>query len=154
MSGWIPVGGGGGGGSGVGFAKAIGDGSGNRTTTSTTFVDLADMSITIAAVAGDELEIKFNCSAHNSNAARQLSFQATIAGTAINPVSEHTINHANLVQIMTHLSFHTVASGDISGGTVAVKIQWKVSANTGTVVNEAGSSGARRPVLIVTNTGQ
>lgn len=132
------------------LAYAIGDGSGNHTTTSSTLADIAAAySVTIAAAAGNRLEIELNGTFFHSAGSVFAGLCANVSGTgdlALQVLNQ--IPDTNSHQIY-YRAFHVVQSGDISGGLVTVKPRWRVSGGTLTIANETTNN--RKPVFSVQN---
>jgi hypothetical protein len=130
-------------------ASALGDGSGDHTSSTTSFADIhAQYSVTIAASAGQHLLVTFTCALFSNSTSNALDLGLNIGGTV----------RAGTVHVASATSKHvpcavqvdyTVQSGDISGGLVTVKPQWKVSANSIFMSNGSG----RLPSLTVLNLG-
>lgn len=124
------------------MVSAKGDGGGNHTTTSSTFADihatLYDLSI--AAVAGDQLLITFSTQWFHSAVDSQLRIRFTAAGTAIASMPTNGLycssERASTSKYNEFAWTHTVVSGDISGGLVAVVPQFATNASTATVRND------------------
>jgi len=145
---WIS--GAGGGGGSVKTALVNGNGGGDITTASASFVDLPGMATTIAAVAGDVLAVSFYCT-FSINAAPPVSGffrpMATTSGTVMRQSSVNiTGNAAPTLYALTVL--YAVVAGDISGGSVAVKMQFAAGSATLTVAN---STTTIAPQLSVVN---
>ena len=129
----------------------VGDESGNHTTTSASFADVnAAYSLAVPAVAGDRLEITFTCSVFHSSATANMRFGASVGGTDLGTGRlDLDIAVANESIPVTYRMIHVVQSGEISGGTVAVKPRWLTSASTANMLNEGTNS--RSPVFTVKN---
>jgi hypothetical protein len=146
----VPIVSGGGGGGGVTSTLTRGDGSTAINTTSASFVDMATMTASIAALVNDKLFITFTClwTVTTTPQNTSIAIQLTTSGTQIqylNPAAGgSTFNMDYAIGGMW-----TVVSGDISGGLVAIKMRYATSAGTLTIVN----SGATVPILSVMNLG-
>ena len=128
---------------------ARGSGGGAITTTSASFVDMG-IAGTIGAVAGDVLFATF-CAVASINAAPPVSaFFKMLTTTGSNVLQANTYattaNGGSVSAVLTAL--YTVVSGDISGGNVAIKMQFATGSATLTVVN--GAAGAV-PTLSIVN---
>lgn len=123
------------------------DGSGNRTgLVATAFTDLvAAASVTLQAEVDDVLEISLSALAYfssvNSAGGDDIMFTAA-NGSGTNlflsrgfSITQHP--NTNVLRSNDGLSFYRVASGDLSSGYVTVKLQYRVSAGTAVIKNDA-----------------
>jgi hypothetical protein len=129
--------------------KVLGSNGGDHSRSASGYADVdAAYSIAIPAVANDVLEIAFSFTlsfagvntallAFNIGGSRPSEWWWVPTGT----------NHNNVVTLYWA---HTVASGEISGGTVTVKPQWDPQSTT--TLTMRNSSG-RRPIFTVKNIG-
>lgn len=117
---------------------------------STTFADVSGQAaILIPAVAGDVLEIEFVSTWFGNGGARNIYIVPSIAGvTMAQTQGSGYISAANFAETNTIISRHryVVQAGDISAGTVSVKIQYKVSGNANIRCDTSS-----RPMLSVKN---
>jgi hypothetical protein len=136
----VVSGGGGGGGGTVVNQSAVGNNGANFTTTSASFVDLTGATVSIAAVAADVLYCTFiSTFTQSTNAVNTFFTTSTTTGA-------HTIDSQQYTAVTLSQQYpsplsglYTVVSGDISAGTVAVKV--RVASNgssTLTVFNSGG----------------
>lgn len=129
-----------------------GDGGGSHTTTSTSLADVnAAYSKTIAAVAGDLLEVEFEGTfSHSTSSNDFIGLAINISGTGDKTIQRLQAFPASGVSYgMSVRVFHTVVSGDITGGLVTVKPRWRTNSGTATCYNE--STNNRKPVMSVAN---
>lgn len=139
---------GGGGGGTVTVEMAETDNSGDLTTGSTSFVDISALSLTIAASAGEKLIIDVMVDVYTSSLGIATDVAIVVAGT-VKKVNVQVAPGTNLALPMVVRYVHTVASGDISSGTVAVKAQWRLGSGSTFIVNSSGRTG----ILTAENVG-
>jgi hypothetical protein len=137
------------GGTAVTIASAETDASGDQATSSTTLVDITGLSTTIAASVGQRLVIDLVGAYYADGAGRLIDFGIVVAGT-LRKANLASAAQGNYVEVIAVRYVRTVVSGDISGGTVAVKAQFKTSAGTANFVNQSSS---RTGMLTVMNIG-
>lgn len=113
-------------------AVVRGDLSANFTTTSTAFTDLTGATVTIAAATGDKLLLAFEGAVSNSGAGGAVQFTMVTVTGAVNIVGTNIAPGPNFMTVVL-TSIYTVASGDISGGNVAVKIRTASDSGANTV---------------------
>lgn len=133
-------------------AFATGNNAGNITTSSTSFVDLG-LSTSISAAIGDILDVSFTCQYETSAASGVNNFFAVLATTSSTSIVQHTTfspGNSNWI-VYSVRRLYTVVSGDISGGSVAVKVQFAMGSG-GTLLTVQNSGGAKgSPHLAVVN---
>jgi hypothetical protein len=145
---WNAEGGGGGGGGGGGSLQsitAVGSGAGDYTATSATMVDIhADLSAVIPAAVGDVLVATFTCSIYGGTSAFA-EVGLNIGGTLrrSNGITAYSGATPLTVQVR-----YVVEAGDISGGNVTVKPQWKKASGSISMINDTTD---RRPTVVVIN---
>lgn len=111
-------------------------------TSSTTFVDLDNtyFSTSIAAVVGDEIEVQFDCLLYENNAGKDVSLAVAVNGSIPTLFAfGHEVYRCDAGGVLypSHMRYSfTVASGDLSSGSVPIKIQWRDHTGTG-----AGGAG-------------
>lgn len=133
----------------VSNASARGTGTGDYTTTSTTMVDVdgTNLKVSLSAASGDVLCVAVSCSVA-ANVSGACGVTVNVGGTVLG--DSDGIQFSNVIGDVP-LSFtvlHTVASGEISGGSVTVKVQWLTTGGTATMFNR---SAVVRPQLTVLN---
>lgn len=139
----MPIGGGGsgsGGGGSVIIASTVGDNSGDKTTTSGSFVD-SGISLAISATAGDNIIASLTAAWSDSGAttARKCYFQLIAPSTTvIAGVIYNCPATSGLVVPLTLTQNYAVVSGDISGGTITVKLQFAVDGGDTLSVKNSG----------------
>ena len=119
--------------------SAVGSNGGNITRTANTFGDVTGISASVAAVAGDILMVVANGTWQFSTTGSTLFFR-TITVTGSNELVRRSVKPAaaSLPTTFSLSALYTVVSGDISGGAVAVKLQFASDGvNTLTVINSA-----------------
>lgn len=144
-------GGGGGGGSGISAVRMItGSRGGDITTTSQTAVDLTGFSVSLPAVAGDLIHASLTCAIFSSSGSNVvLSFHIG-ASTGRVDITSESLSGSNAHTIPVDYMYQ-VAAGDIDGGSITVKVQWRAgSAVTLNLQNDA----TNLPQLRVMNFGQ
>ena len=131
-------------------AGGPGDDLGAKTTTSTTRVDTG-ISATIAAAVGDKLLISFVgtwSNSTNSAATQNYFYLVTVTGTNFPQIVVYNCNgNINQKAAVAMHALYTVVSGDISGGNVAVKVQFATDAGTLSIQNAGGVD----PTLSIVN---
>ena len=123
---------------------AVGNGAGDYSTASTTFVDVdaTNLALSIPAAVGDRLEMYFSAMVNHSVSANTSYFRIgfAVAGTDVGPTEGAAeigcINNGTLYPL-SGVWWHTVVSGDISGGNVAVKARYTGVTGTKTLKNAA-----------------
>jgi len=115
----------------------------DTTTTSTTFTDLTGVTLTLTTGACDLL-IWFTFSASNSSANRAISFSVLFDGTSymgamVRPPGASIADSGAMV----------LRIPSVSAGSHTVKIQWKVSANTGQIRPVTGAPLEEHAALLV-----
>ncbi len=141
----------GGGGGAVRNAFTNGTAAGDYTTTSGSFVDVG-LSVSIAAATNDVLEVGWHCNCSTASAVEQEDFfriLATTSGTTVrqcnvtnSPSGKHTTVDLRVL--------YTVAAGDISGGNVALKVQF-ASGTAGQTFAISNTVAASAPQINVVN---
>jgi hypothetical protein len=133
------------------FKKVIGDGTGSHTyNSSTVWSDInAAYTIALAAASGDVLRIAFNaCFAQSTQ--NYFFFRFGIAGTDQGPGWALPQDNNGYIRPQHYEYWHTVASGDISGGTVTVKPRWK---GINMTCYNVSAADYQRPTFVVQNMG-
>lgn len=133
-------------------ARATGSGGGDHTTTSTTLVNIhaSAYDLVVAAVAGDVIEIAGTLEPWYTGTKPRITFALDVGGTALDRVANHAPAVDGEVQTITFQRQHVVTSGQISGGTVTIRPQWRTSTGTARIEN----SGDSRPHFTVKNLRQ
>jgi hypothetical protein len=123
---WVDQAAGGGGGGGGLLQSAFAQVTTDTTTTSTTFIDL--LTVNVTASAAGFLLIDFTSSATGSNATNtiRVEFQVLVDGVALRGAGSSVNANAPQTAALTH----RVA---VAAGPRVVKVQWRVSANTGRI---------------------
>jgi hypothetical protein len=116
-------------------AAASGDGSANVTTTSTSFVDLTGASLTVTTLAR-KVKLHFYCITSNSSADALNSFVVLIDAAIPQGVGSlgNTRSQEHTATVVHNVAF-TFMTAPLSAGSHTFKVQWRVSAGTGTVNN-------------------
>lgn len=132
------------------FKKVIGTNAGDHSTTSASLVDIsAAYLIPVHASVGDELEIIFAATL-SASAQNTAGFRFAAAGVSIGPEMRYVPTGANHNNYTVLYYVHSVAAGDISGGTVSVKPQYHFDGSTTVTVRNASGY---YPIFIVKNIG-
>ena len=141
--------GGGAGSSSVPTLFVLGDTLGNHVTSSTSYVDIdAAYSVDIPAVAGDVLEMIFECEiTHSTSQTTVFTFNVGASGD-LDPET----GVAGTGEQVCCVHYHTVQGGDVSGGTVTVTARFRTDSGTATVLNT--STFNRGPKFSAKNLGQ
>lgn len=131
--------------------RAQGTGSGDYTTASTTFtdVDTSNLTVSIAAAAGDILQI--GCMVPMVAGTGTMAITLSIGGTTVGDTLGLYFAGAAIQMMSTILYQHVVTSGQISSGHVVVKPRYLTTAGTATIYNR---TAVARPYLTVTNLRQ
>ncbi len=121
--------------------------NGVLTTSSTTYVDMGIADIVLAAQVDDVIEFGIAMNVYNSNTDSATMVEPVIvaAGAAVNATPLNTFSGgltdgtwrqqsgvSFMVQMMGSFMY-TVAAGDISSGTITLRLRWRVSSATATM---------------------
>jgi hypothetical protein len=133
-------------------ARYTGPNSGtDLSTSSTSFVDLGSYAASIAAAVNDVLEMTLSGTYYGTNANDRAEFGFVFNGTQAGPIGRHSNGVANTAQIFTFTIQHVVVSGDISSGSVPVKVQWRRASSGGSGPLQWGDSGGLTGMLSIKN---
>lgn len=112
----------------------------NYTTTNTSFedVDATDLSLTITTRANASVDIYVTLSFSN-NGANTVYFDIDVDGSRVSNKANGIVHQqVSPADYAISLMLHTVASG-LSAGSHAFKLQWRVSAGTGTIFSDSNN---------------
>lgn len=128
----------------------VGSAAGDYTTTATTYQTIPGFTATVAATAGDVIEIEFSGEYYHNTAGGSVNVQATVQGTARGARSMYAAT-ALKTEPFTLQALYTVQAADLTSGTVSMSVQYcSAAAGTAAIANAAGG---RTPTLKVRNLG-
>jgi hypothetical protein len=118
------------------FGRVVRTG-GNVTTTSTSLEDVTDATITFTTGA---FPVRYSVvqSARNDTQASQLRFNVDVDGTLLHGTTG-TIMQQAVAALWVNLSFSGTTAA-LTAGEHTIKLQWSVSANTGTILAASGDN--------------
>jgi hypothetical protein len=132
--------------------KGSGGGAYSTTSTSVVDVDATNMAGNVPAEVGDRLLISTDCECLSNNAAGQVIIAVDINGTAAY-ARQTPVGINSIPAQLTFQRTHTVVAGDLSSGSVPIKLRFR-SNNASYTASIANSSTVNAPHMTVVNLGQ